>query len=264
MSELDGKAQFDDVYFENSPHSYLRAMSQVGYYLPDQTLPYYENIIENLIPQRDSIRILDVGSSYGVNAALLKHSFSMQTLYNLFLTDRSSMNSEDLQEFFEKRIARPELTFYGLDISEPAVRWATTVGLCSEGFACDIESHLTQELRESLPEIDLVVSTGCIGYLGAKGIFNLFSEIAKNKRRPRPPFAFSALRMVDLAAIEEALSLCQYRLTRVNKQPFLQRNFADSTEKESLLQNLHSKGVTTSQFEETGGLYANFYVASSF
>ena len=92
----------------------------------------------------DAIRILDLGCSYGVNAALLKHDLSMEDLYEHWgQTKLADAASEDViardESFFAEFDDADGIEVIGLDQAQNAISFAEKVGLLDEGLAEDLE-----------------------------------------------------------------------------------------------------------------------------
>ncbi|MGK8522816.1 hypothetical protein ACRS6B_15190 [Nocardia asteroides] len=69
-----GKASFDDIYDRPDPRAYYARMSDLDYRIPELAKPFFQQQIREF---RASARVaaptvLDIGCSYGVNAALLR------------------------------------------------------------------------------------------------------------------------------------------------------------------------------------------------
>ena len=86
MNELKVKKDFTDIYTQDSPCSYLKEMEKLEYDISDSTKPLYNSIIEQLEETLSRpINILDLGSSYGINSALIKYDLTMSELNDFFL-----------------------------------------------------------------------------------------------------------------------------------------------------------------------------------
>ena len=78
----EAKANMDYLYDQPDPRAYFREMQKLGYTIPSVAKPIFQKLISQLQRQRNnSVHVLDLGCSYGVNAALLKHDLSMPELY---------------------------------------------------------------------------------------------------------------------------------------------------------------------------------------
>jgi hypothetical protein len=72
----------DYIYDQPDPRAYFRELRKLDYAIPDGAKPLFQKLISNLQAQRNNaVHVLDLGCSYGVNAALLKHDLSMPELY---------------------------------------------------------------------------------------------------------------------------------------------------------------------------------------
>ena len=81
------KANMDHIYDLPDPRAYFRELRKLGYAIPDAAKPVVQKLISRLRHQRnDMVHVLDLGCSYGVNAALLKHDLSMPDLDDLCLS----------------------------------------------------------------------------------------------------------------------------------------------------------------------------------
>ena len=91
MDELVVKKDFTDIYTQKFPVSYLKEMKKLHYRIPDKTKPLYLSLAEQLIQKLSRpINILDIGSSYGINSALMKYNLEMSDLDDFFLQGDST------------------------------------------------------------------------------------------------------------------------------------------------------------------------------
>jgi hypothetical protein len=211
------------------------------------------------------INILDIGSSYGVNSALMKYDLEMSNLDDFFLQEDNT-TLEKSKQFFEKIPSNDNLNFYQIDISEPALKFSEQTKLCKKGICVNLE---TGDLPiKEIPSIDMVIATGCIGYIGYKAFSNLFELIKKQQSKhpeskiDKPVFAFSVLRMFDMEKILKIFDYYDYTLLKIELNPIRQRRFFDIDEQNQTISLLNNKGTDTRGFEDDGHFYANFYVAS--
>jgi predicted TPR repeat methyltransferase len=91
----EAKAKMDHIYNRSDPRAYFRELKKLGYAIPGIAKPTFQKLIGHLQQRHDgAIHVLDLGCSYGVNAALLKHDLSMRELYDHWgqktLTDASA------------------------------------------------------------------------------------------------------------------------------------------------------------------------------
>ena len=126
-------------------------------------------------------------------------------------------------------------------------------------------------MLESLPKMDVVIATGCIGYIGYKAFSNLL-KVIKNRQSNSiesetdyiaPIFAFSVLRMFDMDDIKEVFEMNDYSIVKSDIKSIRQRNFSDPKEKAQTISILHDMGIDTEKYEDDGNFYADFYIAKS-
>ena len=270
MNELKVKKDFTDIYTQDSPYEYLKEMDRLGYSISDSTKPLYNAIIDELENNLSRpINILDLGSSYGINSSLMKYDLTMSELNDFFL-NKPEPTKKETKLFYKKCTSNNNLNFYQIDISKEALKFSEEMDLCERGMNVDLEAEKLN-LLGSFPKIDLVIATGCIGYIGYKAFANILkviknrqdNSIKSKKEYTAPIFAFSVLRMFDMDDIEEVFETYDYYLVKSDIKPIIQRGFSDSKEKEQTISLLHEMGIDTKKYEDDCNFYANFYIAKS-
>ena len=266
MDELVVKKDFTDIYTQKFPDDYLEEMKRLHYRISDKTKPLYLSLAEHLIKKLSRpINILDIGSSYGINSALMKYDLEMSDLDDFFLQEEST-SLEQSRQFFEKIPSNDNLNFYQVDISDRALQFSEDVKLCKKGICVNLETE-SLPIKE-IPSFDMVIATGCIGYIGYKAFSNIFELIKKQQAKysqldmDKPIFAFSVLRMFDMEKIQQTFDYYGYSLVRTDLDPIRQRRFSDSDERRETISLLNSKGIDEKGFEDDGHFYAHFYFAS--
>ncbi len=245
-------------------------MNRLEYDISDSTKPLYNSIIEQLEETLSRpINVLDVGSSYGINSSLMKYNLTMSELSDFFLKESKPTKKETIQ-FYEKCTINDNMNFYQIDISEEALTFSEEMNLCERGINVDLEAEKLNFL-ESLPRMDIVIATGCVGYIGYKAFSNLL-KVIKNRQSnsneseteyTAPIFAFSVLRMFDMKDIEEIFEMYNYSIVKSDINPIRQRNFSDPEEKAQTISLLHDMEINTKKYEDDGNFYADFYIARS-
>jgi hypothetical protein len=266
MEELVVKKEFTDIYMQKFPDDYLEEMKRLHYRIPDKTKILYLSLAKQLYKKLSRpINILDIGSSYGINSALMKYDLEMSDLDDFFLQEDST-NLEQTRQFFEKIPSNDNLNFYQIDISNPALKFSEDVKLCKKGICVNLETN-SLPIKE-IPSLDMIIATGCIGYIGFKAFSNLFELIKKQQTKysqsdiEKPIFAFSVLRIFDMEKIQQTFDYYGYSLVRTDLDPIRQRRFSDSDERRQTISLLNSKGIDVKGLEDDGHFYAHFYVAS--
>ncbi|MGK8488851.1 class I SAM-dependent methyltransferase [Nocardia asiatica] len=256
-----GKASFDDIYDRPDPRAYYARMSDLDYRIPELAKPLFQQQIREF---RASARVavptvLDIGCSYGVNAALLRFDTTIGELsehYAVADLDRAGLIRRDRARV-AARSAAEDVRFLGMDAARPALDYAREAGLLHDVVHADLESgEPNDEQRALLATADLVVSTGCIGYVTEKTL----TRVATAHPRRRPWMAHFVLRMFDFAPIEAELAALGYR-TEQAPGLYEQRRFASAAEQAQVLNTLSANGIDTTGREDQGWLYANLYVS---
>jgi len=117
------KSSFEHVYDASTPHAYFAEMQRLGYEIGEQAKPFFQAASEHLrrrLSPGQAVRLLDLGCSYGVGAALLKYDFSFKQLADCFsgkpATDRR-VCVEETRELFAAADEEVSLECVGLDAS---------------------------------------------------------------------------------------------------------------------------------------------------
>lgn len=261
----DAKADMDHIYNKSNPTAYFRELEKLGYIIPDAAKPIFQELISHLQRRRNEpLHMLDLGCSYGVNAALLKHDLSMRDLYEHWGQQRlADANREEIIAYDKRYLAQLEtaedIKVTGLDQAERAVGFAEDVGLLDEGLAINLEKEqLPESVKEDLATVDLVTSTGCVGYVTEKTFDCLLSVFTQ---RHQPWLANFVLRMFPFDGIAEILNEWGFVTEKLEGHAFVQRRFATAKEKEEVLKNLRLQGLDPTGMETQGHLLAEFYLS---
>jgi SAM-dependent methyltransferase len=261
----EAKANMDHIYDQRDPRAYFRELKKLGYTIPSAAKPVFQKLVSCLQRRQDeTVRVLDVGCSYGVNAAILRYDLSMPELYDHWgqtsLADASTDKVVECdQRFFANLDEAEDVEVIGLDKAVNAVRFAEAVGLLDESLAVNLEIEpLPADAREPLASVDLIVSTGCVGYVTEKSFSRLMPAVSTGKL---PWIANFVLRMFPFDAIQKTLSERGYVTEKLEGHTFVQRGFVSAEEQEKVLEQLLDKGVNPSGKETGGHLLAEFYLS---
>ncbi|CRK58689.1 hypothetical protein [Alloactinosynnema sp. L-07] len=256
--DATGKTSFDDIYTQPDPRGYFGVLSALDYRIPELAKPYFLKLIQEFQEQRGAeATVLDIGCSYGINAALLRCDSTMDEMAERYRAV-SGLNTDTIssidRRFVEQRGGLDGVRFVGFDASEPALAYARAAGFVDDTLHADLESaDPTDAQRAALAGVDIVVSTGCVGYVTEKTIGRV-AEVG------RPWMAHFVLRMFSFAPIAERLSALGYRTERVDGV-FKQRRFASAEEQDQVIESLAAAGVDPSGLESDGWLYAQLFVS---
>lgn len=254
-----GKASFDSIYTADDPRPYFRTLRRYDYRIPELARPHFARLLEEYRAARGVAvpTVLDVGCSYGVNAALLRCDVTLGQLYDRYGTadgSRDDLVAADRELVTASRGAAVRVV--GLDTSEPALAYAADAGFLDDGVAADLESgELTEAQRRQLAGVGLVVSTGCIGYVTEKTLLRVVDAVGE----PRPWMAHFSLRMFPYDTIAGHLDDLGYETTVVDGS-FRQRRFVSEREQQLVLRRLAELGIEEDG-EASGWLYARLHVS---
>ncbi len=260
-----GKIDLTNIYDRPDPRLYYSTLRRLEYIIPETAKPVFQHVIDayRQAHDKDKVRIVDVGCSYGINAAMLKGDLEMEQLYSHYApgvtanAKRSQLLARD-QTIVGDIVKDAELEVVGLDASTNAIRYAVEANLLDDGVAADLESgRPSPEVAAVLDDADLVISTGCIGYVGESTFKNILEVNAPN----RPWMAHFVLRMFPFAPIEDVLQSYGYLTSKLEEQTFLQRRFASEEEQEHVLERLSALGLEAHGLESEGWYHAEAFIS---
>lgn len=257
------KANFDEIYTRDDPRAYFSLLGSFDYMIPDLAEP----VVRQLLAARSQRRggnqlVLDVGCSYGINAAVHRFPLSFTALRGRYARhEMMALSPEELARLDRHFYAGwPDVglaRFIGLDVSEPAIRYARSVGLIDRGITANLEdTELTIEDARVVRRANVILSTGCVGYVTEKTYTKLLNTLES------PPWVISfVLRMFPYDPLAEALSRFGLVTERLSGATFVQRRFRDLQEFTGTLEALGRRGIDTTGFESEGLFHADLYVS---
>ena len=267
VTNLDetGKVVLDDIYNRPDPRGYFTALKPLQYMIPQLAKPVFDEVIAAFRRMRNKKRpkLVDVGCSYGVNAALLKHRMDLAQLYDLYADRSAAELTRDRLMARDRRLFAADagasaLDVVGLDSAERAVAYAVETGILDDGVAADLEANEPEAgERDALSDADLVISTGCIGYVGAP----TFARILDANRATRPWLAHFVLRMFSFEPLRNLFKARGYLTEKAQGRLFRQRRFASGVEQAEVLGRLEERGVDAAGREAERWLYAEFFLS---
>jgi SAM-dependent methyltransferase len=259
------KVDFTDLYTSKDPRNYFKYLGQLDYIIPHLAQPIFAQLIRaRQETQTEPVTVLDVGCSYAINGALMKYALDFEALRQRYtapaLQGLSSGEVLDLdRHFYQSWPRNPGVKVVGLDVSENAVRFAEDVGILDHGLAIDLESRdPSPDEAAILAGVDIIVSTGCVGYVTAK----TFQRIATVARKGRAPWAANfVLRMFPFDGIAETLAGQRLVTERYEGATFVQRRFASRDEMEKAVMAVEARGLDTDGLETEGLYHSNLFVS---
>jgi hypothetical protein len=259
-----GKASFDHIYTQPDPRAYFSTLREFDYRIPELAKPYFMKLIQQCRESRgiSTPNVLDIGCSYGVNAALLRCDARMDDLYDRYCgqdadTQTRSMLLARDRDLVRSRNGPAGARFVGLDSSRPALSYALAAGFIDGAVHADLERRdPSEEERGQFAGTDLVISTGVLGYISDKTISRVVSANGERK----PWMAHFVLRMFPFEPVAETLAGSGYETVHVDRV-FKQRRFTSAEEQTLILDTLSVAGVDPQGLESDGWLYAQLYLS---
>lgn len=257
------KANFDNIYEQPDPRGYFSMLGALDYMIPDVAEPIIRQILRARGKRTGvSATVLDVGCSYGINAAVHRFPLSFRRLRMRYANpDMAAVEHEELAQldrnFYGSWPRIGDARFIGLDVSAPAVRYAVSVGLLDAGVIANLEQDAPRpEDRQILRRADVVLSTGCVGYVTERTFGAILDSIE------RPPWVVSfVLRMFPYEAIAATLAERGLVTEKLAGATFVQRRFRDIKEFNNCLSTLEKLGIDTNGLEAEGRFQAELFVS---
>ena len=261
----ESKANFDHVYVENDPRQYFNYLGELDYIIPHLAQPIFEQLIRARAAAQDHpVTVLDLGCSYGVNGALMKYALTYDALRDRYTAPAlQGLGHDDMLEldraFYLSWPRNRNLRVIGLDVSEKAVRYGQACGAMDMAFCADLEAGDPKpEVAAAIADADIIVSTGCVGYVGSP----TFDRVMALARKGRTPWVASfVLRMFPYDRIAATLSQHGLETEKFHGATFVQRRFANREEMESVVRAVEMRGIDTRGHETEGVYHADLYLS---
>lgn len=256
------KADFGAIYDQLDPRTYFNTLAGFDYVIPQEGANVFRYLLE--AHHADSAKIptiLDVCCSYGIVSTLLKTDLDISDVYRHY-TDPAvcAMSSEQIRTVDERlvgahlRSQAPRVV--GVDIARNAVEYAIAIGSLDAGVAENLErDDPSLRLVELMSEVDLITTTGGVGYVTDK-TFDRLLEIAK----PSTQVAAFCLRTYDYEPIAQTLA-ARGLVTESVTRTFRQRRFVDQDEQEWAIDQVRGRGLDPAGREDDGYYHAEFYLS---
>lgn len=259
------KSDFSEIYLDKDPREYFRVLGQLDYIIPHVAQPVFEQLIRaRAETQEEPVTVLDLGCSYGLNGALMKYALRYDALRERY-TDPAlkTISSDSLLEldrhFYQAWPKHQRVRVIGLDPSQNAVGYGQAAGMMDLGLPLDLESDDPRpDEARALEAVDIIVSTGCVGYVTSK----TFQRLAKLARRGRPAWVASfVLRMFPYDEIESTLGTLDLETERFEAATFVQRRFANFEEMEATIKAVEERGLDPRGRESDGLFHADLFIS---
>lgn len=256
------KVNFDDVYNLPDPRRYYRTLGALDYRIPSEARPIFDAVIDAIAPSAPTI--VDVGCSYGVNAAMIKYGLDFAELVSRYRASSARASSvaetifSDAAFFADMPVVR-DAKFVGVDVAAEAAGYGKAVGLLDEAVTQNLESAPPSPRTASiLEDADLIITTGAVGYVTEQ----TFEAILAAAKGAPPCVAAFTLRQFPFDRIAERLADFGLETEKLEGRYFPQRHFADAEEMAGALSALDALGVDPAGLESEGRYFAEFYLAA--
>lgn len=261
----EAKANFDNIYTQPDPRDYFLVLGDLDYQITGQARPVFRKLIDELRQRRQSkrLKMLDLGCSYGINAALLKFNVTLEDLSERWRgADYGKMSLEERlrsdRSYFADRIADPLLQNAGHDAASDAIDYALKVGLLDAGFSQNLEiEDPDEDFTREIGDTDLVITTGAVGYVSDK----TFNRLADRFAAKKPWVCCFVIRMFAFEPIRECLASHGYVTEKLEGRVFRQRRFKDEAERENVANRIREWGLDPSPEMEDGFYHAECYLS---
>jgi SAM-dependent methyltransferase len=261
----EGKSDFDSIYNAPDPRGYCRTLSKLDYRIPAEAKPVFRSLIHALQADgRESLRLIDLGCSYGINAALLKHGMHLGGFFKRYTSPKIEGAADDVllrreSAFFDTNTSDDAIEMVGIDVADRALEFADSVGLLDDVVRQNLEEQaLTEENRELVEGADLIISTGCVGYVTDKTFRHILDATAD---AGDPPYVASfVLRMFPYEPIADALADYGLVTEKLHDVTFRQRRFENDDERNHVFEQLRAQGIDP-DLEQDGYYHAEFFLS---
>lgn len=254
------KTDFGSIYDRPDPRAYYTTLAEHEYEIPQHGADVFRALQQERHGPTPPT-MLDLCCSYGVVGALMKTDLSFDDLTDHYRdhdergTSRQELIDADRRLLQERR--RPDAPrVIGFDVAQNAIDYATASGALDQGFAVDLESNdPTQSMADELAEIDLITTTGGIGYV-TEWTFKRLLDIA-------PPDVWVAafcLRTYDYAPIAADLDNRGFTTERAPRT-YRQRRFTDPEEQAWAVAQVRARGLEPAGLESAGHYHADLFVS---
>lgn len=255
------KAKFDAIYNAPDPRGYYRELGRLDYRIPTEAKPVFQRVMRAI--GRDRLKVVDIGCSYGVNAALLRYDLTFSDLVERYQNPSfDAMSVAEIvcadEHYYAQTPTALDAAFIGIDVAHEAAGYAKAVKLIEEAVIENLEAApMSEAARAAVAGADLVITTGAVGYVTERTFSRVLDAIGE-----RPPWvAAFVLRQFPFDPIAAELKSFDLQTEHLEGRHFVQRNFKDAAEKEGAIAAVREAGCDPQGLETTGRYFADFYLA---
>jgi hypothetical protein len=254
-----GRTAFDEIYDQPDPRPYFQTLGPLEYQTPHHAQSVFRRLVDarrQCSQDAGLVAVLDIGCSYGINAALLNHDLSLSDLY-------AHYTSSEIGELTTAELIVADLAYYhahrrkdavptaGIDVAANAVSYARAVGLLDNGFAENLEMAApSPALHGVARRARLITITGAVSFLTAR-TFESLTDVADD-----PPWiAAFVLRTASYRPIIDCLAR-RAMITERLGHTFPQRRFTGATEQRYAIDAVTAVGDDPTGKETEGYFHA--------
>ncbi len=166
------KTDFGAIYDQPDPRAYFSSLEPFDYLIPQHGAELFAGLLAARgTAHSHEPRILDVCCSYGVVATLMKTGMDLAAV-NAHYREAAAqgLTPEQLVDV-DRRLLKDHpgpgrATFVGLDVAPNAIAYARATGALDAGVVENLEvDPPSAELASLMSEVDLIVTTGGVGYV---------------------------------------------------------------------------------------------------
>lgn len=258
------KHDFTMTYNRKWPYEYFREHLAVDYMIPDRAKNIFQKIFHEYrrVRKKTTLKVIDIGCSYGINAALLRTDLDLDDLYAAYLQPGGSLSRRQEIEhraFFRDCGLRDDIKFVGVDPSFRAVKYAQNLGLLEAGVTADLETRdLSVKERCALTDADIIISTGCVGYATERTFARVYDASATS----RPWVVAFTMHPFSYDHIAAALGGFALETRVLDQLRQRQRRFSTPAERRAILTAMIKLGMENRLERTTGYVYASCYISA--
>lgn len=276
-SASGGKSSFDDIYDQPDPRAYYRTLGPYEYQIPHHAQQLTRRLLGTkplvAAAEHGPVAVLDLCCSYGLNAALLNHTLTLDDLYRHYAQHDTGAGTANPggsatarpgpgellavdREFYAAHRRYDAVRALGLDAAANAVGYARDAGLLEEGHHEDLERHEPSDaLKAALGSVSLITVSGGVGYVTERTFARLVRHL--------PPHAWVLALVLRTVGYEGIVrTLAEHGLTTVRGPgTHRQRRFTSAQEQRHAVEAVRAAGLTPEGFEADGHYHAELWLS---
>lgn len=260
--DVNTKANFGSIYDQRDPRAYFNTLAEFDYRVPQDGADVFRQLLTSRTsPGGHTPTALDVCCSYGIVSTLLKSDLTIDEIYRHY--DSPTVRSMSVDEvtaadrdLLSRRLVPEAPRVVGLDVANNAIDYAVAIGSLDAGAAENLEERdPSPRLKELLRDVDLITTTGGIGYITDRTFKRLLDAVG-----PQTHVASFCLRTYDYQPIADLLAE-NGLVTETADRTFRQRRFADAAEHNWARDRVRERNLDPSRKEDSGYFHAEFHLS---